>query len=229
MLDPRQIFVLTDQGDPGVGSGKTEPLGYGGGKCGARVVVAADNRVKANACEFGENCFHLVERVGGEIRIARDVADQVFEARAGIVVKEVLDAGRGDERKLAIVAMGGADDEDDPICFHRSSARVGCVPAVASHHRRIFRPETGRGRFLAGARRAGLIGASDLASVAARPTHFTLKPMPLHFGKIGAAIALLTVAAFVLWLIVTTLFTTEQAEQQIERTGAVELDGGLAS
>jgi hypothetical protein len=53
--------------------------------------------------------------------------------------------------------------------------------------------------------------------------------MPLHFGKIGAAIALLTVAAFVLWLIVTTLFTTEQAEQQIERTGAVELDGGLAS
>ena len=52
--------------------------------------------------------------------------------------------------------------------------------------------------------------------------------MPLHFGKIGAAIALLTVAAFVLWLIVT-LFTTEQAEQQIERTGAVELDGGLAS
>jgi uncharacterized membrane protein YqiK len=53
--------------------------------------------------------------------------------------------------------------------------------------------------------------------------------MPLHFGKIGAAIALLTVGAFVLWLIATTFFATEQAEQQLERTGAVTLNGeGLA-
>jgi hypothetical protein len=44
--------------------------------------------------------------------------------------------------------------------------------------------------------------------------------MPLHFGKIGAAIALLTVAAFVLWLLFTTFFATEQADQRIERTGA---------
>jgi uncharacterized membrane protein YqiK len=50
--------------------------------------------------------------------------------------------------------------------------------------------------------------------------------MPLHFGKIGAAIALLTVAAFVLWLIFTTFFATEQAEQKLERTGAVMLNGG---
>jgi hypothetical protein len=49
--------------------------------------------------------------------------------------------------------------------------------------------------------------------------------MPLHFGKIGAAIALLTVAAFVLWLIVTTFFATERAEQQIEPTGAVTVLG----
>ena len=52
--------------------------------------------------------------------------------------------------------------------------------------------------------------------------------MPLHFGKIGAAIALLTVAAFVLWLLVTTFFATEQADQKIERTGAVELNGSAA-
>jgi flagellar biogenesis protein FliO len=45
--------------------------------------------------------------------------------------------------------------------------------------------------------------------------------MPLHFGKIGAAIALLTVAAFVLWLLFSTFFATEQADQRIERTGAV--------
>ena len=47
--------------------------------------------------------------------------------------------------------------------------------------------------------------------------------MPLHFGKIGAAIALLTVAAFVMWLLATTFFAT-QADQKIEGTGAVELN-----
>jgi hypothetical protein len=50
--------------------------------------------------------------------------------------------------------------------------------------------------------------------------------MPLHFGKIGAAIALLTVAAFVLWLIFTTFFATEQAEQRIDQTGAAAILGG---
>jgi len=49
--------------------------------------------------------------------------------------------------------------------------------------------------------------------------------MPLNFGKIGAAIALITVAAFVLWLIATTFFATEQADQEIEPTGAITLDG----
>jgi hypothetical protein len=52
--------------------------------------------------------------------------------------------------------------------------------------------------------------------------------MPLNFGKIGAIIALLTIAAFVLWLIITAFFATEQADEEIERTGAVELDGGSA-
>ena len=45
--------------------------------------------------------------------------------------------------------------------------------------------------------------------------------MPLHFGKIGAAIALLTVAAFILWLLFTTFFATEQAEQKLEQSGSV--------
>ena len=50
--------------------------------------------------------------------------------------------------------------------------------------------------------------------------------MPLQFGKIGAAIALLTIAAFILWLLFTTLFATEEAEQTIEPTGAIEFSGG---
>jgi len=53
--------------------------------------------------------------------------------------------------------------------------------------------------------------------------------MPLHFGKIGAAIALLTVAAFVLWLIFTALFATEEADQEIERSGAIELGSSRLS
>ncbi|MFO7478148.1 MAG: hypothetical protein R6X03_07375 [Methyloceanibacter sp.] len=48
--------------------------------------------------------------------------------------------------------------------------------------------------------------------------------MPLHFGKVFAAVALITVAAFVLWLIATTFFATEEADQQIEQ-GAITLDG----
>ena len=53
--------------------------------------------------------------------------------------------------------------------------------------------------------------------------------MPLSFGKIGAAIALLTVAAFVLWLMVTTFFATEQADETIPSTGAITLKGSLAA
>jgi hypothetical protein len=45
--------------------------------------------------------------------------------------------------------------------------------------------------------------------------------MPLHFGKIFAAISLLTVAAFLLWLLFTTFFATNQ--EKIEQHGAVEL------
>jgi hypothetical protein len=49
--------------------------------------------------------------------------------------------------------------------------------------------------------------------------------MPLHLGKIFAAIALLTIGAFIIWL----LFTTEQAEQKIDKTGAAELSVPVAA
>jgi hypothetical protein len=38
--------------------------------------------------------------------------------------------------------------------------------------------------------------------------------MPLHFGKVFGFIALLTVAAFVLWLIWGALFEGEEATQE---------------
>jgi len=43
--------------------------------------------------------------------------------------------------------------------------------------------------------------------------------MPVHFGKIFAAISLITVAAFLLWLLFTTFFATEQADEKIEQHG----------
>ena len=77
-------------------------------------------------------------------------------------------------------------------------------------------------------RASRLIAARDLATVLRfRPGNLGLH-MPLNFGKIGAVIALITVAAFVLWLIATTFFASEQAEQELEQTGAVTLDGGAA-
>jgi hypothetical protein len=50
--------------------------------------------------------------------------------------------------------------------------------------------------------------------------------MPLNFGKVGALFALFTIGAFIAWLLVTSFFATEQAEQEVERTGAVENTGG---
>ena len=47
--------------------------------------------------------------------------------------------------------------------------------------------------------------------------------MPLHFGKIFAAMSLITIVAFVLWLLITTFFATEQADEKTEQHGDVEL------
>jgi len=71
--------------------------------------------------------------------------------------------------------------------------------------------------------KARLIGSVEFATVPRLDRDFP-RSMPLHFGKIFAAIALLTVGAFIAWLLFTTLFATEQAEQKIEKTGSVELN-----
>jgi hypothetical protein len=47
--------------------------------------------------------------------------------------------------------------------------------------------------------------------------------MPLSFGKIGSAIALITVAAFILWLLFTSFFASETVEQDAGQTGSVSV------
>ena len=45
--------------------------------------------------------------------------------------------------------------------------------------------------------------------------------MPLNFGKVGAALALITVAAFVLWLLFTSFFASETVEEDAGQTGSL--------
>lgn len=45
--------------------------------------------------------------------------------------------------------------------------------------------------------------------------------MPLSFGPFGKAVALFIIAAFVLWLIFTYMFATEEAADEAEQVGAV--------
>lgn len=47
--------------------------------------------------------------------------------------------------------------------------------------------------------------------------------MPLSFGTLGKAIAILVVVAFVLWLIFIYGFASEEAADEAEPTGAIEM------
>jgi hypothetical protein len=46
--------------------------------------------------------------------------------------------------------------------------------------------------------------------------------MPLSFGAFGKAVAILIIAAFVLWLIFTYMFASEEAAEETEPVGAIE-------
>lgn len=47
--------------------------------------------------------------------------------------------------------------------------------------------------------------------------------MPLSFGAFGKTVAVFVVAAFVLWLIFTYMFTSEEAAVEAEQMGASEI------
>jgi hypothetical protein len=57
--------------------------------------------------------------------------DQIFEAGARVIVKQIFDAGRGKQREFAVVAMGGANDEDGPVDFGEA-ARFGGVLTISN-------------------------------------------------------------------------------------------------
>jgi hypothetical protein len=41
--------------------------------------------------------------------------------------------------------------------------------------------------------------------------------MPLHLGKIASLVALLTIGAFILWLMFGAILTGERADQDLQR------------
>lgn len=45
--------------------------------------------------------------------------------------------------------------------------------------------------------------------------------MPLSFGAFGKAVAIFVVAAFILWLIFTYMFASEEAAVEAEQFGAL--------
>jgi len=45
--------------------------------------------------------------------------------------------------------------------------------------------------------------------------------MPLSFGAFGKAVAILVIAAFMLWLIFTYMFASEEAAMDAEQLGAL--------
>ena len=48
--------------------------------------------------------------------------------------------------------------------------------------------------------------------------------MPLNFGKLGAAIALITIAAFIGWLLFTSFFASETVEEDVGTLSVPALD-----
>jgi hypothetical protein len=54
-----------------------------------------------------------------------------------------------------------------------------------------------------------------------RQTRNEFSSMPLSFGAFGKAVAILVVAAFVLWLIFTYMFASEEAAVDAEQVGAL--------
>ena len=47
--------------------------------------------------------------------------------------------------------------------------------------------------------------------------------MPLSFGTFGKAVAIFIIAAFVLWLIFTYMFATEEVADEAESVGSIEM------
>ena len=222
MRHPRQIFVLAGEHGTGVRTRQPESPGDDRRERGARIVVAADHRADRGSLEQSEDALDLVEGIGGAGARLLGPGDQLLDWRARAVVEAKVDPRWVKPLELAMVTVGGADHQHGAL-GGRGWTACAWRPAVDLSHARFLCPKTDGARVYDNeGGKARLIGSFDFATVPAS-ARTGPRSMPLHFGKVFAAIALLTVAAFVLWLLFTTFFATEQAEQKIEQSGALEL------
>ena len=119
LRQPRQIFVLADEARFRVGARKAKLRGEHGGECGAWIIVGADDRGDVAIPDRGADAGDFGDRIGGAVQPVALAANQLFEARARIIMKQKIEAGTGKTRQLPMVAKGRADDE------HGAAPRAG--------------------------------------------------------------------------------------------------------
>ena len=115
----RQIFVLADEARFRVGARKAKLRGEHRGECGAWIIVGADDRGDVAIRDRGADARDFGDRICGAVEPVALAADQLFEARARIVMKQIVEAGTGKSRQLPMVAKGRADNE------HGAAPRAG--------------------------------------------------------------------------------------------------------
>jgi hypothetical protein len=81
-------------------------LGEDRGKRASRIVVGADHGSDGAVPDLGADARDLGDWVGGAIQSLRPAADQLLEARARIIMEQIVKAGTAKPRELAMVAEG---------------------------------------------------------------------------------------------------------------------------
>ena len=175
--------MLADQHDARVGPWQPEALGNDRGKCRAGIVVGAENCADLPAVGAGEDAVDLGIRIGGACARLFRSGDKLLNARAGTIVEAKVDARRGEPLQLAMIAMRGADHEHGAL--RRSG--LACAPPLT---RRMHFPGRIAGMGLCQQGRQSQIDRELRLRYCPRLGKDSPRSMPLHFGKIFAAIAL---------------------------------------
>jgi len=96
----------------GSGPGSPQRLGKDRRERGSWIVVGADDRRDIAARDLGADACDLANWVAAPAETLSPAVDQLLEARAGIIMEQVGEAGMGKPAQLAVVAEGRANHEN---------------------------------------------------------------------------------------------------------------------
>ena len=91
----RQIFALADEARFRVGAWQAKLFGEHGGERGAGVIVGADDRGDVAIPDRCADAGDFGDRIGGAVQRLAPAANQLFEARARIVMKQKVETRTG--------------------------------------------------------------------------------------------------------------------------------------